>query len=150
MKLERDFLKLLKRPDDIFPSFPGISFPVVAFPGTREVNGGSFVAVVPHPGVIIITNKESIQTVVTNTFRSLLRCWPVIVCISLMAILAGVIFWIIVSRSTVLIPRLNVYRTNKNDTNSILLKSYDCGSHLSQDCSTQRFSLQSKRGRISE
>ena len=80
----------------------------LVFPVTKTSYGQSayskFIPVIRVPGVVVITRKKELGMILTEAASgSILQSWPIFALTIMMALLAGIIIWFLVSLITSLV-----------------------------------------------
>ena len=75
-----------------------LSFPIVGTREQRKFLGYPFVSVVEHPGVVLMVKDRTFNEVVQDkVILMMLTCWPLLALMLLMAVVASVLVWVLVS-----------------------------------------------------
>ena len=74
------------------------TFPVARIDGASISDGahGKFVPFMKVPGIALLAKRGKTSPYSRNVYQSVLCIWPVIAVCSLMAVLAGIIMWMLV------------------------------------------------------
>lgn len=97
-------LEVLRDIDDI----PQISFPIYGNKYiTRYMGSYAYINLVESPGVAFIATSRPPGSAAMSMMQAVLDCVPMIVLSVCMAFISGFIIWVLVSKSTVVLPNIS-------------------------------------------
>ena len=63
----------------------------------RSLQGFPYVSIIDHPGMILFTAKPTVSEQVSQMLESVFKLWPIFVVNTVFIVIAGIIFWSLVS-----------------------------------------------------
>lgn len=74
-----------------------MSFIIAGRKAMRSLQGHPYVSVTDHPGMILFTAKPTVPEQVSRMLGSVFKLWPIFVVNTVFIVIAGIIFWFLVS-----------------------------------------------------
>ena len=73
------------------------AFPIMGYPDTDKYNSHfGFIPAVETPGMVVLVKKQSADNLALTVLKSVLGIWPMLLINVLLAVLAGIVMWMLV------------------------------------------------------